>query len=109
MVTLEGIYVVSLGDYWCDNVDELSEFVKTKDKSYKFIMNNLDAEYPYRSKKSRKNIPFDNPHQFVKHANSLTLNGKQVLVTQYIPWDAAKMEFQIRSPLIRSECKLSAD
>ncbi len=111
VVTVEGVYVVSLGDHWCENTDRLADFVKTKDMSYKFVMNNLDAEYPYRSKKNkgRKEVPFKTPHEFVKHANSLTLDGHQLLHTQFLAWDHPELKFRVRSPIMGSSCKLATD
>ncbi len=105
VVGVEGIYIVSLGDYWCDNIPELRKFVKAKDKSYRFLMKELDAEYPYSKKK--KKVEFNTPHEFIKHANSQGINGKQVLITQFVPWDQVTKPFVVRSATERGGgCKL---
>lgn len=105
VVGVEGIYVVSLGDYWCDNIGELKKFTKAKDKSYRFLMKELDAEYPY-TKKSKK-VPFNTPYEFTRHANSQTINGQQVMITQFIPWAEVTKPFVIRSSTMEGgSCKL---
>ena len=106
VVTVEGIYIVSLNDNWCSQIDTLKKMIKKEDKKYEMYMSKLDIEYPYKIKNKKTNTPhISTPHEFCKYANKQGIDEKPVLKTQYVPWKD-KMEFRIRSPIIGSVCKM---
>ncbi len=104
VVTMEGVYIVSLGDHFCDHPDELRSIVSAKGNDYKRLLFKYDREYPYMKKGKRTVI--SNPDEFIRHANAQTINGKQVLINQFIPWSAPSLTFSIRSATTPSGCKL---
>jgi hypothetical protein len=106
VVAVEGIYIVSLNDYWCENIDSLKNMIKRESKKYENYVSNLDIEYPYMMKKKDTATPhIKSPHDFCKHANKQGIDNKPVLHTQFIGWKD-NITFKIRSPIIGSACKL---
>ncbi len=106
VVTVEGIYVVSLNDEWYDKLDTLKKMVDHSDKKYEIYIRNLDVEYPYLKQNKKTVTPhIKSPYDFCKHANKVKLDKYPVLHTQYIPW-TQEMKFKIKSPVIGRSCKL---
>ncbi len=105
VVTVEGIYVVSLNEYWCNNIPALKSMVSKDDEKLGFYMEKLDIEYPFRSGKKSKTPHIQTPQDFCKHANKVGLNKMPVLHTQFIAWSPS-MKFKVKSPIIGSSCKM---
>lgn len=106
VVTVEGIYVVSLDENWYDKLPILKRMVDHSDKKYEMYIKKLDVEYPYLKQNKKTETPhIKSPYDFCKYANKVKLDTYPVLNTQYIPWKET-MKFNIKSPIIGQSCKL---
>ncbi len=103
VVAVEGVYVVSLGDHFCDHPEQLKTIIRSKGDDYKRLLFKYDREYPYVKKDKRTSIT--TPDEFIRHANAQKVNGKQVLINQFLPWDS-DLTFRIRSASTTAGCKL---
>jgi len=78
VATLEGIYIMSFGQYWVDKLEKVSK---------KFIEEHYDIDH-------KENIT---PFQYVKHVNNIKYENHPIFIVRFLPWNkAAKTIFSVR-------------
>lgn len=90
VATLEGLYVLSFGEYWCRHLKNIPR---------KFISKNFDISH-------KKKI---SAQEYVKHINSILLQGKPIYKVYFFPWEKADTVFKIHYPPIEDACFVSED
>lgn len=90
VATLEGLYVLSFGEYWGKRL---------KDIPIPFISKNFDI--PHKKKISAI--------EYVKHINSILLKGEPIYKVYFFPWEQADTVFKIHYPPIEDTCFVSEE
>jgi hypothetical protein len=76
VITLEGIYIISFGDNWYNNINKIST---------NFIKKHYDIDH-------KINISFD---QYVNLINNIKYKGSELFIVKYMHWDNATKIFPI--------------
>lgn len=85
VATLEGIYVMSFGPYWCNNVKKIPEnFVK---ENYK-----IDRKENY------------SPKEYSKIVSNIKLNNEPVFIVHFLRWSECTKPFEVHYAKIRGSC-----
>lgn len=90
VISREGIYVISLYEYWLENLDKLSgdlaEFILT--------------EYDFCNKK----VIFPNPTSYVKNINKIEYKNFPLFIVQYFDWKSTSNTFSLPFRKIGDNC-----
>lgn len=70
VATLEGLYVVSFGEYWVNKIDKVSK---------SFIKKHYDVD-------RTKNI---SPYEYMHKINHILYKGEPIFIVKYLPWNEA--------------------
>ena len=81
VVCIEGVYIISLGNFWVDKFDQLD------DKVISFIKKNYDDAY--MSKKIK---------EYIKKVNNIKYKDHPLFLIQYLDWDNIENTFSIFYP-----------
>jgi hypothetical protein len=76
VTTLEGIYIISFGTYWVNNL---------KDISKKYIEDNYDIEHKEKY----------TPQEYVKKVNNLKYKGHSIYNVKFFDWNNSKTIFSV--------------
>ena len=90
VVTLEGIYIISLSPKWDGNVKKVDK---------KVILKDYDIDH-------KNKISFQ---EYVKIINAKTHKGKQLFVVKFLPWENVEKVFPVFYAKTDNKCLATDD
>jgi len=88
VATIEGIYILSMGEYWIENKGALSKDLAT------FILENYDF----------CGITGKTPHKYAQDVNAVRYKSYPLFTVQYFPWNWASQPFRVSYENKDSNC-----
>jgi hypothetical protein len=88
VATIEGIYILSIGEYWIENKATLPRDLAT------FILENYDF----------CGVTGKTPHQYAQDVNAVRYKDYPLFIVQYFPWNWASQPFRVSYENKDSNC-----
>jgi hypothetical protein len=79
VITIEGVYIISLGEHWIDKLDQLDN------KTIEYIQKNYDIRH-----EKGKDINW-----YLQNINQMSYNGYPLVLLQFLSWDDASSQFTV--------------
>lgn len=79
VISLEGIYIISIGEYWVDKLQKLNK------KTIAFVKNNYDIRHT-----KGKDIEW-----YLRTINELRYKGHPLILLQFLSWEEAGSDFTV--------------
>jgi hypothetical protein len=109
VASLEGIYTISLKEYWCNKVEELSE-----KKIYKYfdighITNNKKHSHSFNNRHIfyKCNSCLNLHNSYLEKVNNISINKEPIFTVRFDKWNDVSEPFTVCSPKIGFNCLIS--
>lgn len=107
--TLEGIYIISLQEYWCDKFKTISESFILKKFDIDHLKNSHNHNHKIEKQISGHNCSkcSDKHNKYIDKVNTISFKNKPIFIVKFLRWkqtDITTEQFTIFSPKIGVNC-----